>query len=90
LPLLRLLPGDEKPDRERLLLLAGARVAGEVVTLRFERDARAGCDRTFTWRVPVEGADFPGSRRLLPIFLDSLLLITMPRLPEYPAGAVDT
>ena len=75
--------------RERLLL-RGARELGALEEAGNEREAGADCGLTLSWLVPVTGVDFPGSRRLLPIFLDSLLLITIPRLPEYPAGTVDT
>ena len=34
--------------------------------------------------------DSTGCIRLLPIFVVSLLLITIPRLPEYPDGVVET
>jgi hypothetical protein len=54
-------------------------------------EVKTGCEDGPAITIPLEvGADLSGCMRLLPILLESPLLITMPRLPEYPDGIVDT
>lgn len=95
---------DEAPERDRLLLptdllellvenereVGGEddRVAGAVPELA---GVVEGPDGSATMIIPLDpGVEVLGCIRLLPTFADSPLLITMPWLPAYPAGLVDT
>ena len=81
-----LLADDERLERDGLRLLVDVRD----VDAAGEREEALETGLISIWRVPVAGDDLPGSKRLLPTFVAPLFLIIMPRLPEYPAGAVDT
>jgi hypothetical protein len=75
-------PSDENTERERLLLPEDT--GGVDVAVEREADGDGAA------LMVCAGADVLGSKRLVPIFVPPLLLITMPPLPEYPAGRVDT
>jgi len=54
-------------------------------------EVKAVCVDGAAMTIPLEvGVDLAGCIRLLPILVESLLLITIPWLPEYPDGSVDT
>jgi hypothetical protein len=75
------------PEEDERVLVTGAE--GWLAGLLPE--VKAGCEDGAAITIPLEvGADLSGCIRLLPILLESPLLITMPRLPEYPDGIVDT
>ena len=93
---------DEALERDRLLVpedllellvereLGGEddRVVGALPELTGVVEERDGCA---TMIIPLDpGVEVVGCIRLLLTFADSPLLITMPWLPAYPAGMVDT
>jgi hypothetical protein len=75
------------PEEDERVLVTGAE--GWLTGLLPE--VKAGCEDGAAITIPLEvGADLSGCMRLLPILLESPLLITIPWLPEYPDGIVDT
>jgi hypothetical protein len=77
---------DDRVEGERVLVTgAESWLAGLLP------EVKAGCEDGAAITIPLEvGADLSGCMRLLPILLESPLLITIPWLPEYPDGIVDT
>ena len=77
--------GDRVEDERVLLTGAEGRLAGLLPEVKPVVEAGAATT------IPLEvGAVLSGCMRLLPILLESPLLITIPWLPEYPDGIVDT
>lgn len=87
---------DVDAGRDRELPEEGDRVEDERVLFagaedRLAPDVTAVVEDGPTITIPLEvGAVLSGCMRLLPILLELLLLITIPWLPEYPDGIVDT
>ena len=82
----RVLPEEDRVECERVLA-AGA--DGWLAGLLPE--VKAVCEGGAAMTIPLEvDVELTGCMPLLPIFLESLLLITIPWLPEYPGGIVDT
>ena len=76
---------DRVEDERVLLTGAEGRLAGLLPETKPVVEAGAATT------IPLEvGAVLSGCMRLLPILLESPLLITIPWLPEYPDGIVDT
>ena len=77
--------GDRVEDERVLFPGAEGRLAGVLP------DVKAVVEDGPAITIPLEvGAVLSGCMRLLPILLESPLLITIPWLPEYPDGIVDT
>lgn len=87
---------DVEAGRDRELPEEGDRVEDERVLFagaegRLAPDVTAVVEDGPAITIPLEvGAVLSGCMRLLPILLELLLLITIPWLPEYPDGIVDT